>query len=321
MDPRHAVLAAAMLFAATSAAVAGESTRYGQPGYWRCQNMQSSPTETLYVSDIFELQTEPEEVQNAFQQELAKKYAVKSRVGCSMAYIGAGILEKLKADDLRWFQQIRSGGGKVVATHWTYVAAATKFSYLCFGGATVAEGPAQRKNYFLYTDPIELAGGMEARLSEDWIAHLAELHPGWFFAAYQGCIRLPADPAAWPGVLASYVDIWKERNAEIAKLDWNYTPAAAKAPASSTGAATTVAAGTLYQCVYYDVGAVGRGNYMTRAFESAKSRWDIIAAWNAHMRAAHPPMTFAQVDCNGTTAKAAAAALAQGTIQPVNWKY
>lgn len=205
------------------AAAAGESTGFEQPGYWKCQTIQTSPTAPLYVSDIFELKANPAEVQSAFQQTLAAKYGIKPQVSCSMAYKGPGILEKLKGDDQRWFQQIRAGGGEVVETHWTFAPQAARFSYQCWGGAEVAAG-AERKHHFFYADPIELPGDMEGKINESWIAHLADLHPGWFFAASQGCQRLPADPAAHAGVVASIMDPWKARNAEIHKLDWTYAP-------------------------------------------------------------------------------------------------
>jgi hypothetical protein len=101
-------LCAAMAVIGVATADAGESTGYEQPGYWKCQTIQSSPTATLYVSDIFERKADPAEVQSAFQQMLAATYGLKDQVSCSMAYKSTpGIFEKMKADDQRWFQQIR----------------------------------------------------------------------------------------------------------------------------------------------------------------------------------------------------------------------
>lgn len=216
-------LAALSLVVAGAPAHAGESTGFGQPGYWKCQNIQGSPTAPLYVSDIFEMKADPAEVQSAFQQTLAAKYGVKGQVSCSMAYRNPGILEKLRADDQRWFAQIRSAGGKVIETHWVFAPASAKFVYQCWGGAQVASG-TQRTNHFFYADPVELPGDSEAKLGEAWVAHLADLHPGWLFAGAEGCQRLPADPSTHAGVIASIMEPWKARGAEMHKLDWTYAP-------------------------------------------------------------------------------------------------
>jgi hypothetical protein len=285
----------ALALVAIAPARAGESTGYEQPGYWKCQTIQANPTAPLYVSDIFELQADPAEVQNGFQQSLAAKYGVKGQVSCSMAYKGAGILEKLKADDQRWFEQIRSGGGEVVETHWSFQPASARLPYLCMAGAQYQKDGARAYSYF-YTDAFDMPGSEQPKLTRAWTAYVEALHPDWFFPA-KGCILLPADPASRQAVIDGQAAPWKAQNAEIVHASWKYAPESADASPSAAAASAAYAtnqatAQHFYQCFWT---AVGRGYYITDGFGSDK---DPGAAWRAYMLAKHPPSEgFAQMRC------------------------
>jgi hypothetical protein len=216
---------AASWFATTAGA--GEIPA-AQAGLWFCQSIQSSPTTTLYASDVFGGTFDGSEVKSAFQNALKTQHGVTVQVSCSMAYDTQGIREKIEGEHQRWFTQIRNGGGTVVETHWTFAPASERFAYQCFGGAQHMNGTARVSTY-LYTDPLEMAGAQQDKLGLAWEAYLAELHPGWLFAGAEGCTRLPNDPTQRQAVIDSNAERWKALKAEMVRVNWTFAPVQASA--------------------------------------------------------------------------------------------
>lgn len=313
----------AFLFGFAAALGLGASAEAGEAvdndGIWFCQSIQSSPTATLYVSDHFDGRFDLSEVPNAFKKMISAKYGADVQPSCSHAYRGPGILEKITADNQRWYGQIRAGGGKVVETHWTFAPDAERVTYVCFGGAQYAKDGA-RAYSFIHTDAVEVAGSALADLATEWIAFLARGHPDWYFPA-KGCNLVPAGQTA-QSIIDGHAAWYKAQpGATIERVDWTYaaaekpkTPAATGA-SSSAGAASTAAAsaGGFYQCSMTSFG----GNYVTPGFQSAKELPALAADWQAYIRKAHPVAGFSRANCWATTEKQAAAAM-RGFTQE-NW--
>ncbi len=209
---------------AAGAAVAGESV--DNDGIWFCQSTMTSPTATLYVSDHFDGRFDLAEVPNAFKKMIAAKYGADIRPSCSHAYRGPGVLEKITADNQRWYAQIRAGGGKVVETHWKFMAQAEHTGYVCFGGAQHAKNGAPAYSFF-YTDEIAMAGAEQAKLNEAWDAYLEAQHPGWFFP-YKGCNMIPSGQTA-QSIIDGHTQAWMPHKAELIHVDWKFAPVAKNA--------------------------------------------------------------------------------------------
>jgi hypothetical protein len=187
-------------------ASAGESSSTLE-GYWLCQNIQASPTATLYVSELFEAKAAREEVYAAFKGMLATRYGVTSQVSCSMAYKGPGIQEKLKGDNQRWFQQIRAAGGTVVATGWTFGAAtqapAAAATAAAAPVASAAPMAATETTYQCwmnsfgnnYMTPSFASTRAYDALNADWRAYITQLHPPTGYAQV-GCMATDPKQAA-----------------------------------------------------------------------------------------------------------------------------
>ena len=150
-------------------------------GLWRCQNNQASPTATLYVSELFEADAARDEVYAAFKKMLAAKYDVTSGVSCSIANKGPGVAEKLEADNLRWFKQLRASGAKVVETGWRFASAAPAAHSV----ATATPAAAPEKAYQCWMNsygnnfitPSFTSSREYYALNADWRAYITKAHP------------------------------------------------------------------------------------------------------------------------------------------------
>ena len=158
-----------------------------QKGLWRCQNNQASPTATLYASELFEANAARDEVSAAFKKLLADKYKVTSGVSCGMAFDGPGVAEKLNADNVRWFKQLRASGTKVVETGWKFVADATA-STTAPGASSMASAkpaalPPKTYQCWLnsygnnYITPAFTSATEYYALNADWRAFITKAHP------------------------------------------------------------------------------------------------------------------------------------------------
>lgn len=202
-------------------ASAGESAATLE-GYWRCQNIQASPTATLYVSELFEAKAARDEVYAAFKTMLATRYGVTSQVACSVAYKGPGIQEKLRGDNLRWLQQIRASGGTVVATGWTFGAATQTASAAATAGSApvtnAAPTGATQKTYQCwmnsfgnnYMTPAFTSSRGHDALSADWRAYITGAHPPSGYAQVD-CMEMDPKQAASNLAQAGRTQVdWKE---------------------------------------------------------------------------------------------------------------
>lgn len=191
-------------------------------GYWLCQNNMASPTATLYVSELFEAKAARDEVYAAFKSMLATRYGVTSGVSCSVAYKGPGIQEKLKGDNQRWFQQIRAGGGTVVATGWTFGAATQTASAAATAGSapvtSAAPMAATPKTYQCwmnsfgnnYMTPAFTSSREYYALNADWRAYITKAHPPSGYAQ-TGCMEMDPKQAASNLAQAGRTQVdWKE---------------------------------------------------------------------------------------------------------------
>lgn len=296
-------------------ALAGESV--DNDGIWFCQSIQSSPTATMYVSDHFDGRFDLAEVPNAFKKMIAAKYGADVQPSCSHAYRGPGILEKITGDNQRWYQRIRAGGGKVVETHWAFVPAAERLTYVCFGGAQYARNGAPAYS-FIYTGAVEMPGSEQGGLSLAWDAYLKEQHPDWYFP-YKGCNMVPSGQTA-QSIIDSHTASFMPGKAEKVSVNWKYAPqTASAAPNEATAAIATAPTGGeagagFYQCSMTSLGA----NYMTPGFRSAKDLRTLAADWQAYIRKAHPVTGFARANCWEATERQAAAAMRGFTAE--DWK-
>lgn len=204
--------------AVVSKAGAGEF-QAKQKGLWRCQNNQASPTATLYASELFEATAARGEVSAAFKKVLAEKYNVKSEVSCSMAYISPGIAEKLKADNVRWFKQLRASGATVVETGWKFAADAQASTTAAtpapaVASATRAAIPPKTYQCWLnsygnnYITPSFTSSTEYYTLNADWRAFITKAHPP-SGPAQVGCMETD------PNVAASNL-----AQAERKRVDW-----------------------------------------------------------------------------------------------------
>lgn len=209
--------------AIAAAASAGETSGILE-GSWLCNNNQASPTATLYVSERFEAKAVRDDVYAAFRKMLATQYGVTSTVSCSMAYNGPGVPEKLKADDLRWFKQVRGSGGTVVETHWRYSAemqpapapaAATPGSPPVANAAPVA---VTQKTYQCwmnsfgnnYMTPAFASSRAQDALIADWRAYITKAHPPTGYAQV-ACMEMDPKQAASNLAQAGRTSVdWKE---------------------------------------------------------------------------------------------------------------
>jgi len=157
-----------------------------QKGLWRCQNNQASPTATLYASELFEANAARDEVSAAFKKLLADKYQVTSSVSCGMAFDGPGVAEKLNADNLRWFKQLRASGTKVVETGWKFVADAPASAAPAappVANAKPAALPPKTYQCWLnsygnnYITPAFTSSTEYYALNADWRAFITKAHP------------------------------------------------------------------------------------------------------------------------------------------------
>lgn len=190
--------------AVASQAGAGEY-QAKQQGLWRCQNNQASPTAPLYVSELFEANAARDEVSAAFKKLLAEKYSVTSAVSCSMAFKAPGIEEKLKADNLRWFKQLRASGTKVVETGWKFAAAAQAATTASIAPSVASAAPAPQppKNYQCwlnsygnnYITPSFASSTEYYKLNADWRAFITKAHPP-SGPAQVGCMETDPNVAA-----------------------------------------------------------------------------------------------------------------------------
>jgi hypothetical protein len=179
----------ALTLAALAVASQAGAGEFGakQKGLWLCQNNQASPTATLYASELFEANAARDEVSAAFKKMLAGKYQVTSGVSCSMAFNSPGIAEKLKADNLRWFKQLRASGAKVVETGWKFAAddqgSATAPTSPSVAGATPAALPPKTYQCWLnsygnnYITPSFTSSTEYYKLNADWRAFITKAHP------------------------------------------------------------------------------------------------------------------------------------------------
>lgn len=178
----------ALTLAALAVASQADAGEFGakQKGLWRCQNNQASPTATLYASELFEANAARDEVSAAFKKLLAEKYKVTSEVSCSMAFNSPGIAEKLEADNLRWFKQLRASGTKVVETRWKFAADAqgsTAPIAPSTAGATPAALPPKAYQCWLnsygnnYITPSFTSSTEYYKLNADWRAFITKAHP------------------------------------------------------------------------------------------------------------------------------------------------
>ena len=153
-------------------------------GLWRCQNNQASPTATLYVSELFEADAAREEVYAAFKKMLAAKYDITSGVSCSIANKGPGITEKIEADNLRWFKQLRTSGAKVVETGWRFASTAPAAKSVATA-TPAAPATAPEKAYQCWMNsygnnfmtPSFTSSREYYALNADWRAYITEAHP------------------------------------------------------------------------------------------------------------------------------------------------
>ena len=94
--------------------------------------------------------------------------------------------------------------------------------YLCWGIAQHAKETTRLASYF-YTDVIEVTAPQAGPLSEAWIAHLEELHPGWYFQA-KGCTLLPNEATKRQIVIDATAAQWNNMNPEKVHTNWSFTP-------------------------------------------------------------------------------------------------
>ncbi len=152
-------------------------------GLWRCQNNQTSPTATLYVSELFEADAARDEVYAAFKKMLAAKYNVTTAVSCSIANKGPGVAEKLEADNLRWLKQLRTSGAKVVETGWRFASAAPAAQSVATATPAAAAMPAKAYQCWMnsygnnYITPSFTSSKEYYALNADWRAFITKAHP------------------------------------------------------------------------------------------------------------------------------------------------
>lgn len=185
---------------------------------WSCHTALEGAQ--IYVTPVWNGVAMPEEVYNAFEQELLTRYRYKGRVFCARAIPAASTMEKLRGDDERRDAQWRASGKRVVQTSWTFVPATVRLSYQCGGFARVQQGAQVSQT--LYLSPIlSVPGSQLFKLTPAWNAYLDSLHPGLFFNP-AGCVLLPSDPATHQAFSDAQFGAWKPAAGVLRRVDWSF---------------------------------------------------------------------------------------------------
>jgi hypothetical protein len=238
-------------------------------GFWRCDT--NVGPETIYATPFMDWTGMGQELGNAFQQHLLKKYGYKGNISCSMATPAANTLDKLQADMQRQYAQFRAQGKKVVEESWTITSPGVTLAYACFGLGQVKRDSA----FYLHSKVLRVPVGGMADLSTSWINHLKRIHPGWYFQS-PGCNMLPADPAKHQSIIESQLGMYPNVKAKVEQLDWQYQP--------NAGAETDDEKKPAYYCER--IGSKPRTVFITpvRAADPAWTREEYDRAWALHVQ-------------------------------------
>ena len=221
MQTRAAVVAAALATTSLLAArVEAGETPYGvATDHWLC--IASDDPHTSYYSNVFDVQGDRGEVDNAFAQALAAKYGYKGEAPCAVYPVSG----PQSADNTRAMQiaQDARAGKKAVELDWSYQPGAVSLPYVCYANIRVQKA-GQSTNYLYATPEFRLAGNNGESLRDAWRAHQIELHPG-FRAAEEACELLPADDAKRSERMTALANRWHMDQLSVVHDDWKFTGA------------------------------------------------------------------------------------------------
>lgn len=190
-------------------------------GLWQCDN--NTGARTIYATRFFEWRGLTQEAENAFRQYLQSAHGYKDRVTCRMARPGGMTLAQLDADMQRQWGQFRAQGFQVVSVPWTIASPGVTVPYTCYGLARVRRPGMADSAYIFRSKTFRIPVGTYEKLGTDWITFLKNLHPDWYFQS-QGCVLLPADPAAHQAVIDAPLEMFAQLKPNVREVDWEYRP-------------------------------------------------------------------------------------------------